>query len=247
MLSYPQFLILYLVLFSIMRVRETMRYEEVKEMYEPLALIEKYGRRQDDVIALRAVKIWRSLCSSNDRCEIIPPFKPLSSTYGIAGLTYRISTCLIAKNMSTVLINIFCSIFMNMVGKTNETVTTMKRTKCEGRNFFKRYKQIRSIARNGPWINFAFVREPADRFLSGFLHVCRDSVTGHRDCEGCFGDMKCVLRKAFEYSQRFLVDKNVDSHLFWHVSPQNWSVEPVFDAIQCSSPPYILRDVSCTL
>ncbi|WKY07235.1 hypothetical protein Q1695_007010 [Nippostrongylus brasiliensis] len=112
-----------------------------------------------------------------------------------------------------------------MVGKTNETVTTMKRTKCEGRNFFKRYKQIRSIARNGPWINFAFVREPADRFLSGFLHVCRDSVTGHRDCEGCFGDMKCVLRKAFEYSQRFLVDKNVDSHLFWHVSPQNWHCE----------------------
>ncbi|WKY07225.1 hypothetical protein Q1695_007003 [Nippostrongylus brasiliensis] len=38
--------------------------------------------------------------------------------------------------------------------------------------------------------------------------------------------MKCALRKAFLYSQRFVSGfKGVRSRLYWHTSPQNWHCE----------------------
>ncbi|VDL81228.1 unnamed protein product [Nippostrongylus brasiliensis] len=75
MLSYPQVLILYFALFSLMQVRERMADEKLKEQYEYLALFERYAKHLGDDMALRARNIWRQLCASNDSCEIIPPFK----------------------------------------------------------------------------------------------------------------------------------------------------------------------------
>ncbi|WKY07228.1 hypothetical protein Q1695_007006 [Nippostrongylus brasiliensis] len=190
-----------------------------------LPKITRYRIQHGDILALRAVKMWRRLCGSSAQCEIVPPFELFGPVYVIAGPPFRISTCLIPKNMSSVLINIFCSVFKNLVGKTNETVTTMKKNTCRKHNHYMHLEQIRRISRHGPWMNFAFVREPAERFLSAYLHICTHPEFGRQDCEGCFGDMKCALKKAFVYSQRFVSGlKRVRSHLYWHISPQNWWV-----------------------
>ncbi|WKY07224.1 hypothetical protein Q1695_007002 [Nippostrongylus brasiliensis] len=144
----------------------------------------------------------------------------------VAGSPFRISTCIIPKNMSIVLTNIFCYIYMNLVGRTNDTVTSMRADSCSFRNQFGYFKQISRIFHGDPWTHFVLVREPAERFLSGFTFVCDSESYYAKFCEDCVGDVKCALRTAFEYSQRRAVgDFNADSYLFWHLSPQNWRCE----------------------
>ncbi|KAK6039867.1 hypothetical protein COOONC_22627 [Cooperia oncophora] len=74
--------------------------------------------------------------------------------------------------MSTVLSAIFCALFTDTLGITNRTVTNMGREICNQRNELHNIKQIKKFAHGEPWVNFALVREPAERFLSGFMYMC---------------------------------------------------------------------------
>ncbi|KAL6738413.1 hypothetical protein Aduo_011963 [Ancylostoma duodenale] len=72
-------------------------------------------------------------------------------------------------------------------------------------------------------MNFAMVRDPADRFLSGFMFMCSPNNVVKNDCEGCVADIKCALRRTLEHSRRFASgDLSAESYLLWHLGPQNW-------------------------
>ncbi|EYC14430.1 hypothetical protein Y032_0040g198 [Ancylostoma ceylanicum] len=131
-----------------------------------------YGARLGGNMAQRASSTLRRFCPSERECELIAPFKRYSPQYTIAGWPMRISSCMIPKNMSTVLSAIFCLLFTGEMGNTNSTVTTMLQRKCAGRNELHSYSQIAKLAHGKRWMNFAMVRDPAERFLSGFMFMC---------------------------------------------------------------------------
>ncbi|PIO64636.1 hypothetical protein TELCIR_13727 [Teladorsagia circumcincta] len=152
-----------------MKKRKSMDDKDRKENGETVF---QYNSRQGDLRACSLLKIQRNLCNDEKQCEIIPPFKLYYPTYSMAGLAMRISSCMIPKNMSTVLSAIFCALYTDTLGNTNRTVTKMGRKICNQRNELHNYKQIKKYAHGRPWVNFAMVREPAERFLSGFMYMC---------------------------------------------------------------------------
>ncbi|WKY05875.1 hypothetical protein Q1695_006242 [Nippostrongylus brasiliensis] len=68
-------------------------------------------------------------------------------------------------------------------------------------------------------IEFAVVREPLERFLSGFVDKCLHE----KQCYSCNGDMGCFVSKLTTSLFRYYRDENSSSdfHLD-HFAPQNW-------------------------
>ncbi|XGW28000.1 hypothetical protein V3C99_008084, partial [Haemonchus contortus] len=206
----------------IMRLKETVGYERLRDETELLSLIQKYDT-QDAVGSFRSLRIHQKLCENEKNCEIIPPFRTYYPAYSIAGPGHRVSSCMIPKNMSTVLSAIFCALFTHSLRNSSRPVTKMGREICNQRNELHNYKQIKNIAHGQPWVNFVMVREPAERFLSGFMYMCSPGNGENSVCEGCAGDIKCALRRTLESSRRFAAgDLTASSYLLWHLGPQNW-------------------------
>ncbi|CAJ0603910.1 unnamed protein product [Cylicocyclus nassatus] len=216
---------LYCLLFILTaaRIKEVLNYEFLRNEEELHSALQKYGTRLGGEMAHRANSILRRFCSSNSNCELMAPFKVYYPEYTIAGWPRRISSCIIPKNMSTVISAIFCLLFTGEMGRTDKTVTSFVERSCSPRNGLHRYSQVEKLAHGYPWMNFAMVRDPAERFLSGFMYMCSSAKMVNETCEGCIGDLKCALRRTLEHSQKFASgDLSADSNLLWHLGPQNW-------------------------
>lgn len=77
-----------------------------------------------------------------------------------------------------------------------------------------------------PWLYFTVVREPVDRFLSGFVDKClRDQrrLSARDRCFGCLDDLHCVVERLYERARAFATGRRKgvsfdDIHFF----PQSW-------------------------
>ncbi|ETN79900.1 hypothetical protein NECAME_09510 [Necator americanus] len=88
----------------------------------------------------------------------------------------RISYCPIPKNMSTVITAIICWLFSEEFRNGNITLTGDHKRSCYYKNGLHAFEQVKKFERGEKWINFAMIREPQERFLSGFMFMCLPSV-----------------------------------------------------------------------
>ncbi|KAK5981295.1 hypothetical protein GCK32_017186 [Trichostrongylus colubriformis] len=66
------------------------------------------------------------------------------------------------------------------------------------------------------------VREPQERFLSGFMFMCTPNNTVNSTCEGCIDDIQCALRTVIEQARRRChFQKNMDSIRIFKYSPHD--------------------------
>ncbi|VDL68460.1 unnamed protein product [Nippostrongylus brasiliensis] len=107
---------------------------------------------------------------------------------------YHLAVCQIEKNMATILNSVFCFL-TNPEGfsAANRTINSNNwgKTLSCFKNFFKLFEisakcrslkmvaqsfaEARAVTRRSGAL-FAFIRHPIDRFLSGYVHLCRRYV-----------------------------------------------------------------------
>ncbi|KAI6212656.1 hypothetical protein M3Y94_00051800 [Aphelenchoides besseyi] len=117
---------------------------------------------------------------------------------------YKTVACLIQKSLSTVLQAIMC--FLH-----NETA------------FRNANRNLSRESYRFSWLHLAVVREPIDRFLSGFVDKCIRKPYGNDYCNGCYSNITCFLitehnRIQRQIKRRKFIRSFDDRHFF----PQNW-------------------------
>ncbi|KAL6737690.1 hypothetical protein Aduo_011313 [Ancylostoma duodenale] len=142
---------------------------------------------------------------------------------------YHLMTCLVPKSMSTVMAQIFCyllhgkefisagrSILIRMPGDGS----------CLVKNSFHSLDgmiQILNMENMSDWKFTMVTRDPADRFLSGFIDRC---IRVNELCYDCGNNMTCFIeaeyRKAVEYANAQEWNGKNLSRDDWHMFPQNW-------------------------
>ncbi|KAK6031462.1 hypothetical protein OSTOST_02388 [Ostertagia ostertagi] len=137
----------------------------------------------------------------------------------------HITYCPIPKNMSTVISAILCWLFSKEFrnNKDNITITNDHKRSCYYKNGLHSFDQVKKLSHGEKWVNFAMVREPQERFLSGFMFMCTPNNTVNSTCEGCIDDIRCALLTTINQARRFAAgDLSARSYLLWHLGPQNW-------------------------
>ncbi|CEF66475.1 Sulfotransferase family-containing protein [Strongyloides ratti] len=152
---------------------------------------------------------------------------------------YKLHTCVMGKNFSSMIVAIFCYLFdekkfFSIHNHLNEDY--FNNHACKKENQGKTFKELIKKYSNGKkkyffnkWKHFIIIRNPIERFISGFTHICvygKDSLISKKTCFNCNGDIECFINKLYE--EIFLVlngkKKYAEYHLRHHFFPQSWLV-----------------------
>ncbi|KAK6733090.1 hypothetical protein RB195_017074 [Necator americanus] len=161
---------------------------------------------------------------------LLPPFVPFIQSCVIAR-KYNIATCLIEKVISTFQFTLFC--YLNkpwLFGRGKKSLNDGRwydRPCTNGTNFLRISQKgaLRSLGRDS--VFFLVTRNPLQRFVSGFMHLCIYGKNRHSRCWECGGDLACFLPKLrnllFSYSKdpkkMFLGE---DLFRVAHFGPMTW-------------------------
>ncbi|WKY03219.1 hypothetical protein Q1695_004733 [Nippostrongylus brasiliensis] len=161
-----------------------------------------------------------------EKSSLMPPFYSFSEKFLISP-RYKISQCLIEKVISTITEAIFCYIDNPVEFEANNR--TISTESYEIRFCEERHQRSSALAARDAVgrdrIEFALVRDPIDRFLSGFVDKCINHVNHHwKRCYSCGRDLDCFishltidLLKAYSHGP-----PGVTSFLPLHFAPQTW-------------------------
>ncbi|KAI6239882.1 hypothetical protein M3Y99_00520600 [Aphelenchoides fujianensis] len=138
----------------------------------------------------------------------------------------RLGACVIQKCLSTVVSSLLCFL-------RNETAF-----RAAGRSFGSEYaadqfcpkaEEAASVAeakesnKSGEWTFFVVVRDPIDRFLSGYVDKCIRNPTRFRFCNGCKANFTCFVLSEFRRFERQIragrLERTFEDR---HFAPQNW-------------------------
>ncbi|KAI6179753.1 hypothetical protein M3Y98_00644500 [Aphelenchoides besseyi] len=184
-----------------------------------------------------------TICKGNDEDRCLPKFLNLETRMRVAS-RYKLSACLIQKSLSTVISAVMCYL-------TNETAFENAgrtfRTEYAKDQFCKKTSEVNdvnkslqleaenSVAKN--WTLFAVVRDPIDRFLSGYVDKCIRlrkqtpnemniffrNPTRVRYCNNCYANMTCFILKEYErFRNQTKSGKLRKTFEDRHFAPQNW-------------------------
>uniref|UniRef100_A0A0K0DTC4 Carbohydrate sulfotransferase n=1 Tax=Strongyloides stercoralis TaxID=6248 RepID=A0A0K0DTC4_STRER len=165
----------------------------------------------------------------------IPPFSPFYPRFRVT-TKYKINYCAIDKNFSTIMTAIICFLKNEtkyILSKKHFKNEIFKNRFCSSTNEGTSFKELeRKFTKNGlndEWSNLAIIRNPIERFISGFVDKCilnREWMRKPTICNGCKMNMKCFIQKLYDrmYRRSFNKEKlnNFDDQ---HFFPQNWRCE----------------------
>ncbi|CAJ0596009.1 unnamed protein product [Cylicocyclus nassatus] len=148
----------------------------------------------------------RNLYSERRSSSCVPPFQRVNGEYKIAHV-YRLLACTIQKNFSTTLTAI---IF------------------CKERN---EYSSLAGVSREfnlSAWTMIAVIRDPLERFVSGFADKClrRKEWEGYpQRCCGCKTNLTCFMEKLYDKMMLGTFEDYVGDFDAEHFFPQSWRCE----------------------
>ncbi|KAI6212583.1 hypothetical protein M3Y94_00043000 [Aphelenchoides besseyi] len=143
---------------------------------------------------------------------------------------YKTVACLIQKSLSTVLQAIMCFLHNEIAFRNanrNLSHESYRFRFCMGQN--EHVTNLPNTLHNNElnidnsWLHLAVVREPIDRFLSGFVDKCVRKPYGKNYCNDCYSNITCFLitehnRIQRQIKRRKFIRSFDDRHFF----PQNW-------------------------
>ncbi|CAJ0596039.1 unnamed protein product [Cylicocyclus nassatus] len=113
-------------------------------------------------------------CVGDEAAECIPPIYPYVQNYRVSP-KYHLLACTIEKNFSTMLTAILCYLYdeNRFIQKgRNISTDTYRRRSCAKLNEYKSLKAVHSALNVSKWSMIAVVRNPLNRFVSGFANKC---------------------------------------------------------------------------
>uniref|UniRef100_A0A915E6N3 Carbohydrate sulfotransferase n=1 Tax=Ditylenchus dipsaci TaxID=166011 RepID=A0A915E6N3_9BILA len=168
--------------------------------------------------------------------KCLPPLKYFDAKFRVVE-KYKLVACAIEKNMSTVLTAIMCYLFNQTAFiQSNRSITSDSYNTrfCKGKNehqFIPAILRVYNTTKLYDWTLVAIVRDPIERFLSGFVDKCiNEKKASHTNtyrptiCYGCAGNLSCFLDKEYERAEQF--SRNTYKSRQWthediHFYPQN--------------------------
>ena len=94
---------------------------------------------------------------------------------------------------------------------------------CKGRNEYSTIKGVEDKIKKNLSL-FTIVRDPIDRFISGFTDKCiMEATQRKRPCYGCGGNFSCFVEKQYQRQMNYVTGKNrFIGYEDIHFSPQTW-------------------------
>ncbi|CAO4376102.1 unnamed protein product [Caenorhabditis nigoni] len=155
---------------------------------------------------------------------LIPPYINIRSDLFISP-KYNILSCGIRKSMSQLLINIMCLLhneteFQNQKRSLNDTWMSERVCSHKDLNFHIPQKIVDSDSKLRNLTKFAFIRDPFDRFISFYLHICKND----NGCWDCGDDMRCVVKNVYKSLKSYEKnpDESTSSLVDRHAAPISW-------------------------
>ncbi|CAB02123.3 Carbohydrate sulfotransferase [Caenorhabditis elegans] len=158
----------------------------------------------------------------DNHLDFIQPYVNIRSDLFIAP-KYKILSCGIRKSMSQLLINIMCLLhneteFQNQNRSLNDTWMSERVCSHKDPEFHipqKNVEQYQNLTK------FAFIRDPFDRFISFYLHVCKND----NGCWDCGDNMRCVVRNVYKSLKSYENDPDEasSSSIDRHAAPITWN------------------------
>ncbi|CAJ0580314.1 unnamed protein product, partial [Mesorhabditis spiculigera] len=177
----------------------------------------------------RATQIVYWICPSADDCLLQAPFFDMGAKFRVSK-QYKLNACAIYKNMSTVLTAIMCYLFDSTLIRDASNFRNQwnSNRSCIGKNEFWVLRDVENLLgdRFSKLNNFALVREPMERFLSGLINQC----TELERCGEC-KDAACLLGMLDENGRETVRTGDfrlghrgysVEEHVNLHFLPQSW-------------------------
>ncbi|EYC45415.1 hypothetical protein Y032_0428g1281 [Ancylostoma ceylanicum] len=172
-------------------------------------------------------------CVGDEAAECVPPIFQYRQNYRVAS-KYHLAGCVIEKNFSTMLTAILCYLFDEArftEHNRNITAEVYHKRFCKAQNEHDSLASLRSelnVDLKG-WSLIAVVRDPLERFVSGYANKClRERVWKKFPdrCHGCKTNLTCFMERQYMRMKRWARSTHFiasfdDNHFF----PQNWRCE----------------------
>ncbi|KAI6198660.1 hypothetical protein M3Y96_00542800 [Aphelenchoides besseyi] len=221
-------------------IRKVLDWNESEELR--LLLIEKQrgNRRLSDMetilkfnsdvlptISAFGTKNWTTICRRERNC--LPKLQNMYTQTRYAK-KYKTVACLIQKSLSTVLQAIMCFLHNETAFRSASRVLSRESyrfrfciRKNEMNTNFSNTLHNNKMNIDSSWLHLAVVREPIDRFLSGFVDKCVRKPDGKKYCNGCHSNITCFLITEHDRIQRQIKSRKfIRSFEDRHFFPQNW-------------------------
>ncbi|KAE9552230.1 hypothetical protein FO519_004574 [Halicephalobus sp. NKZ332] len=174
-------------------------------------------------------------CSGKNYTSCHKPLLDFQKTY-IYAPSYKLNSCVIPNTLSTVMTAIMCLLYdTDRFLENNKVIDTefSHYRSCQGLNEVRKLPALKwkenadFTSENAHlWTNVVVVREPLERFVSGFLDKCVIGTPQNQYQENCFGckeDVSCFLRElSMAMTSPNLQKLPMDTHNFF---PQSWYCE----------------------
>ncbi|CAI5439894.1 unnamed protein product [Caenorhabditis angaria] len=170
----------------------------------------------------------KNICSGENMSQCIPAFVKFRQQYRTS-TKHGLLACAIEKNFSTFLTAIMC--YLTDSARFLAANRTLDRDIYDSRlcKNINEFTELRKIRGNSKMHLFTVVRDPVERFVSGFVDKCLREKTWqkhHHRCGGCQTNLTCFIHVMYSRMSNFAhrQTRNVyfdDSHFF----PQSWRCE----------------------